>query len=580
MSYLVLARKWRPKTFEQVIGQQHVLRALINGLDRDRLHHAFLFAGTRGVGKTTLARILAKSLNCETGVSATPCGVCQSCTEVDSGRFVDLIEVDAASRTKVDDTRELLDNVQYAPSRGRYKVYLIDEVHMLSTSSFNALLKTLEEPPPHVKFLLATTDPQKLPVTILSRCLQFNLRRLNVTQISDHLAVILTAENIAFEQDALQQIAYAADGSMRDALSLMDQAIGFCGGDISAAQIHQMLGNVSHSQLLSMLVAIGQNQGTILLQQTAELVALGREPLVMLDGLLQLLQRIATLQMIPDIENPDPVDETILQELASQLSPETVQLLYQIALHGKRDLPYAADPQSGFEMTLLRMLSFQPQTLMLSKPHSVAESSAKKSPRAAQAVPDRTISPAKPQQPEPIANITQEDSQAFTPGHPKIISTVTAIQPSLASPDDVKSITPTDDTTIQLSLENWTQVIAELKLSALARQLADNCAFIRAEQQKVFLMHAKELAHLATPRAKERLEMAINKHLQSTLQLIFETASDHQVTGTPTLATERAQYKADKIQSAIDVIHNDPVVEVIKNTFNARIIDNTIKPLN
>ena len=232
MSYLVLARKWRPKSFSEVIGQQHVLQALINGLNQNRLHHAFLFAGTRGVGKTTLARILAKSLNCEQGVSATPCGECNSCQEVDAGRFVDLIEVDAASRTKVDDTRELLDNVQYAPSRGRYKVYLIDEVHMLSTSSFNALLKTLEEPPPHVKFLFATTDPQKLPVTILSRCLQFNLRRLSVRQITDHLADILGKESIPFDKEALQQLAQAADGSMRDALSLLDQAIGFGDGEV------------------------------------------------------------------------------------------------------------------------------------------------------------------------------------------------------------------------------------------------------------------------------------------------------------------------------------------------------------
>lgn len=579
MSYLVLARKWRPKTFEQVIGQQHVLRALINGLDQDRLHHAFLFAGTRGVGKTTLARILAKSLNCETGVSSTPCGVCQSCTEVDSGRFVDLIEVDAASRTKVDDTRELLDNVQYAPSRGRYKVYLIDEVHMLSTSSFNALLKTLEEPPPHVKFLLATTDPQKLPVTILSRCLQFNLRRLNVSQISDHLAMILAAEKITFEPSALQQIASAADGSMRDALSLMDQAIGFCGGEITAEQIHQMLGNVSHAQLLSILVAIGQQQGTVLLQQAAELLALGREPQVMLDGLLQLLQRIATLQMIPDLENPDPLDETTLNELAAQLSPETVQLLYQIALHGKRDLPYAADPQSGFEMTLLRMLSFQPQTIALSSSATATESPAKKSPRAAQAAPDTADLPAETQLQPPFA--TQADSSPSGTVNPTLTPGIKEDSQPFPAPQDAPAVKhQAHDTAVPLSLDNWTQIIAALKLSALARQLADNCAFVRAEQQKVYLIHAKELAHLATPRAKERLELAINKHLQTSLQLIFETASDAQLTGTYTLAAERAQDQSDKIQMAIDAIHNDPVVEKIKNTFNARIIENTIKPLN
>jgi DNA polymerase-3 subunit gamma/tau len=256
MSYLVLARKWRPKSFSEVVGQQHVLRALINGLDQNRLHHAFLFSGTRGVGKTTLARIFAKSLNCEQGVSSNPCGECQSCIEVDQGRFVDLIEVDAASRTKVDDTRELLDNVQYAPSRGRYKVYLIDEVHMLSTSSFNALLKTLEEPPPHVKFLFATTDPQKLPVTILSRCLQFNLRRLELTQISEHLRFILQQEQLSFDDEALTQLARAADGSMRDALSLLDQAIAFGGGSVSSETVFQMLGSISQDQVLNLLQAL------------------------------------------------------------------------------------------------------------------------------------------------------------------------------------------------------------------------------------------------------------------------------------------------------------------------------------
>jgi DNA polymerase-3 subunit gamma/tau len=271
MSYLVLARKWRPQTFSNVIGQEHVLRALINGLDQDRLHHAFLFSGTRGVGKTTLARIFAKSLNCEQGVSSTPCGECSSCQEVDAGRFVDLIEVDAASRTKVDDTRELLDNVQYAPSRGRYKVYLIDEVHMLSTSSFNALLKTLEEPPPHVKFLFATTDPQKLPVTILSRCLQFNLRRLDIEQIAGHLSTILQAENVEYETTALDDIAKAADGSMRDALSLLDQAISHGSGTVSSTQIHDMLGTISQQQLYQIIQALIDQDGQALIAQSSEL---------------------------------------------------------------------------------------------------------------------------------------------------------------------------------------------------------------------------------------------------------------------------------------------------------------------
>lgn len=360
MSYLVLARKWRPNTFSNVVGQEHVLKALINGLDQDRLHHAFLFSGTRGVGKTTLARIFAKSLNCEQGVSSTPCGECQSCQEVDSGRFVDLIEVDAASRTKVDDTRELLDNVQYAPSRGRYKVYLIDEVHMLSTSSFNALLKTLEEPPPHVKFLFATTDPQKLPVTILSRCLQFNLRRLDIGQISGHLTTILKSEDIGFEPDALSAIAKAADGSMRDALSLLDQAISHGSGTVKSAEIHDMLGTISQQQLYQLIDALISRDGDAVLRQSQDLSVQGRDFVQVLNDLLSLFQRIATLQLVPDLNTTDLDDADTLAAFSQQLSPELTQLFYQIALHGKRDLPFAADPKSGFEMTLLRMMHFQP----------------------------------------------------------------------------------------------------------------------------------------------------------------------------------------------------------------------------
>ena len=372
MSYLVLARKWRPKAFADVVGQQHVLKALINGLDQDRLHHAFLFSGTRGVGKTTLARIFAKSLNCEQGVSSTPCGECQSCQEVDAGRFVDLIEVDAASRTKVDDTRELLNNVQYAPSRGRYKVYLIDEVHMLSTSSFNALLKTLEEPPSHVKFLFATTDPQKLPVTILSRCLQFNLRRLDVAQISGHLANILPKEDVEFEPAALTEIARAADGSMRDALSLLDQAISFGAGSITSEQVNQMLGTISQQQVHLLLSALINNDGQTLLQQINELSAQGRDFKTVLNEMLATLQRIASIQLVPDLEHTDETNFDELQQLSQQCSPELIQLFYQIALHGKRDLPYAADPKSGFEMVILRMLSFQPMVIDSTVDNSVS----------------------------------------------------------------------------------------------------------------------------------------------------------------------------------------------------------------
>lgn len=576
MSYLVLARKWRPKLFAEVIGQQHVLQALINGLNQNRLHHAFLFAGTRGVGKTTLARILAKSLNCEQGVSATPCGECTSCQEVDAGRFVDLIEVDAASRTKVDDTRELLDNVQYAPSRGRYKVYLIDEVHMLSTSSFNALLKTLEEPPPHVKFLFATTDPQKLPVTILSRCLQFNLRRLTVKQITDHLADILGKETIDFEMEALQQLAHAADGSMRDALSLLDQAIGFGDGAVSDDSVHQMLGNVSHHQLLGILQALAAQDGQNLLQQAAELNALGRDVNVVLDALMNALQRIATLQLVPDSETPESSMDKALQPLVAALSAETVQLLYQIALHGKRDLPYAADPQSGFEMTLLRMLHFQPHAHITTH----QETPVKKSPATPAKAP--IDAPAKPTAPTAYNLDTASLAAAEK-------TTDTSLNQASSQPDKVikntiaepkPTATPEVAVELDLSLANWTQLVAKLKLSAITRQLADHCAFVEAHEARITLLLAKDLSHLATENAKSRLQAAVSKNLGHDVKLLFETTDKSHDTAPSTLAGERAQQQAEHQQQAEAAIHNDPVVEVIKNTFNARIIDSTIKPLN
>ncbi len=356
MSYQVLARKWRPQNFKEMVGQEHVLRALINALDNDRLHHAYLFTGTRGVGKTTIARILAKCLNCETGVSSEPCGTCNSCKEIVAGNFVDLIEVDAASRTKVEDTRELLDNVQYAPTRGRYKVYLIDEVHMLTGHSFNALLKTLEEPPPHVKFLFATTDPQKLPVTILSRCLQFNLKRMPIDLIEGHLDMILKEEEFPFEEKSLRLISRAADGSMRDALSLLDQSIAFGGDALKEADVRDMLGSISHEPLLDLLYSIVQADGKKILQQVEELSGVTPDFEAATDALIALLHQIAVQQVVPDAQQ----DDDNVTAFSKQISKEDVQLFYQIALHGRRDLPLSPDPRSGFEMLLLRMLSFQP----------------------------------------------------------------------------------------------------------------------------------------------------------------------------------------------------------------------------
>lgn len=361
MSYQVLARKWRPRIFREMVGQEHVLKALINALDHKRLHHAYLFTGTRGVGKTTIARILAKCLNCETGVSSEPCGKCSACKEISEGRFVDLIEVDAASRTKVEDTRELLDNVQYAPTRGRYKIYLIDEVHMLSNHSFNALLKTLEEPPEHVKFLLATTDPQKLPVTILSRCLQFNLKNMSPERIVGHLQFILEKEVIPFEEPALWQLARSADGSMRDALSLTDQAISFGGGKVVETDVAAMLGTIDHVLIQNIMQALISSDGPSILQGIAKFAEHAPDFNAALADLLTLLHRIAIAQALPEALDNSYGDRKQILEFATQLAPEDVQLFYQTALIGRRDLPLASDPRSGFEMTLLRMLAFKPQ---------------------------------------------------------------------------------------------------------------------------------------------------------------------------------------------------------------------------
>ncbi len=362
MSYMVLARRWRPRLFSELVGQEHVQRALINALDENRLHHAFLFTGTRGVGKTTIARILAKCLNCEQGVNSVPCGECAACNEIDEGRFVDLIEVDAASRTKVDDTRELLENVQYSPTRGRFKVYLIDEVHMLSAHSFNALLKTLEEPPPHVKFLLATTDPQKLPVTVLSRCLQFNLKRLPITLIQGQLEKILQEDNIAFEQIALDLLARSADGSMRDALSLLDQAIAFGGGNVSEAEVRTMLGTIDKSHIYALLDCLAEGDIAGALQQVRDLDEMAPDYEAALATLAETLHQLALRQVVPAATEEDSIAREALERLARSLDRETVQLFYQIALTGRRDLPLAPDPRSGFEMLLLRMHAFEPIT--------------------------------------------------------------------------------------------------------------------------------------------------------------------------------------------------------------------------
>lgn len=538
MSYLVLARKWRPKIFSEIVGQQHILRVLINGLDQNRLHHAFLFAGMRGVGKTTLARILAKSLNCEQGISSLPCGTCNSCEEVDNGHSIDLIEVDAASRTRVDDTRELIDNVQYAPSRGRYKVYLIDEVHMLSTSSFNALLKTLEEPPPYAKFLFATTEPQKLPTTILSRCIQFNLRRLDLNQIYGHLRHILQQENINFELSALTVLARAADGSMRDALSLLDQAISFSGGLVNYKDVHQMLGTIEQTWLYSILTALLRKDGKKLLEQSMQLSSQCHNFTIIINELLSLLQRIATVQMVPSIDNIEGWGSLEdIKVFAQQFSPENIQLLYQIALHGKRDLFYAPDPKSGFDMTLLRMLNFQPKMITEFSDHDSIL---------------KTVSIHK----EPFKDVS--------------------IASSLHAQDIIRqsSINDKKCKTMKITKDNWVNIVSKLDLgTTLSRQLADNSIIINSIDDKIYISLAPEFIHLATFKAKQCLNAALSKQLGCELSLIFEQRTDNpQNSSSKKFLTKR--------QLAIESIYNDPDIDAIKEAFDARIIESSIRSID
>lgn len=414
MSYQVLARKWRPRNFHEMVGQEHVLTALVNALDHQRLHHAYLFTGTRGVGKTTIARIFAKCLNCETGISSNPCGTCASCTEIAEGRFVDLIEVDAASRTKVEDTRELLDNVQYAPTRGRFKVYLIDEVHMLSGHSFNALLKTLEEPPPHIKFLLATTDPQKLPVTILSRCLQFHLKNMSQERIVGYLSHVLAQEQFGFQEPALWQLARAADGSMRDALSLTDQAIAFGNGQVNEAEVSAMLGTIDRRFIYTILTALAVLDGPQVLQAVAEMAEHAPDYAGALADIISVLHRVALAQTVPSALDNSLGDQEQVLKLAQSIASEDVQLFYQMALHGRKDISISPDPRAGFEMTLLRMLAFKPQgvadlpTKPMPKPDTAPVAPTQTSP------PEPDVSPITPLADKPAAVVGQAADRGAT----------------------------------------------------------------------------------------------------------------------------------------------------------------------
>jgi DNA polymerase-3 subunit gamma/tau len=587
MSYQVLARKWRPRNFAEMVGQAHVVQALSNALDNDRLHHAYLFTGTRGVGKTTLARILAKSLNCETGVSSTPCGECSICREIDEGRFADLLEVDAASRTKVDQTRELLENVPYAPVRGRYKVYLIDEVHMFSDSSFNALLKTLEEPPPHVKFLLATTDPQKVPVTVLSRCLQFNLKRLPVEQIQGQFEHILSAETVESEPAALGLIARAADGSMRDGLSLLDQAIAFGGGAVKEDEVRTMLGAVVTDRLPDLLEQVQAGDAPAVLAVVAELAERAPDFAGLLKDFLMLLHRLALLQAAPGVADAGWGDVERLGALAAAVPAEDLQLYYQIALIGQRDLPLAPDPRSGFEMLLLRMLAFRPDDggqppgggRKAAPARSEASASAS-SPGAAPAAESATVSASRP---EPVSHLSEVKetlqavpSQEASPAASQEAEMAAAEPPAVIEPEPAQPLQNEDriPDASGIDLNDWHAVLSKLELGGMASQLAANAAVESWADGRLVLNIDPAHTGLAGGIARERLQQALEAYVGGPLKLEFHEQAPQGET--PAARAERD--RADRQAAAEQALAADPLVKTLEERFDAELVLDSVRP--
>lgn len=571
MSYQVLARKWRPRNFPEMVGQTHVLRALINALDNDRLHHAFLFTGTRGVGKTTVARILAKSINCEQGMSSTPCGVCSACREIDEGRFVDLIEVDAASRTKVEDTRELLENVQYAPTRGRYKVYLIDEVHMLSNHSFNALLKTLEEPPPHVKFLLATTDPQKLPVTILSRCLQFNLKRLSLELIRDHLTHILGEEGVAMETAALTEIARAADGSMRDALSLLDQAIAYGGGRVALAEVQEMLGSIDRNRVLQLLQHLAAGDGEALMAEVGQLAEQSPDFSGVLTELNTLMQRLALAQQVPAALDDTLGDREILLALAGQMQPEQVQLYYQIGIIGRRDLPLAPDPRSGFEMVLLRMLAFQPTTASTRRA-PVTSAPVRPSPVAPKASETSTAAPPRPEH-APAREVSEprEVSGTQKVSEPPLVPVAegaASLFDTAPEPEPFAAPVPLDGP------EAWASLIAKLPLTGMTRQLAEHSALVSHNGDLVDLALDPGFENLRNPKWEAGLSQALEMYFGHKVRVRFESGEAEAATPQQL----RKEEQAARQQAAEASIETDPVLQSLLDNFDGEVQPGSVRP--
>jgi len=543
MSYQALARKWRPRRFSELVGQEHVVRALTHALDSGRLHHAFLFTGTRGVGKTTIARVFAKSLNCERGPTSNPCGECSACSEIDAGRFVDLLEIDAASNTGVDNVRDLIENAMYAPTRGRYKVYLIDEVHMLSKPAFNALLKILEEPPQHVKFLLATTDPQKLLVTVLSRCIKFNLKRLTPEQIGGQMRHILGAEQIAFDDEGIDVLARAADGSLRDGLSLLDQAIAHGGGALRAHEVHAMLGTVERAKVRVLLDILAVGDGTALIAEIDRIGVFAPDFGQVLDELAGLLHRVQVLQLVPDAAGEGDAD---LLGLAGRLAPQDVQLWYQMAVTGRRDLPLAPTPRVGFEMALLRMLAFVPAGATQATRHVAGATQGAAS--AGARMSSRAVAPT----PAPAA---------ASPVAP--VAAKAAVPPPAPQP-------------VVAFNGGWEELIDRAQLRGPLGQLAQNATLIAVDGSVVRLAMNESYEHLAVGPMVAQLEQRLGVALGRDVKVRFERAGG----GAQTPAEQRARADHERRSAAEESVQADPFVQSMIDTFGARVVPGSVRPLD